>query len=565
VTVNSQVSAGNPVGERARPERWPVRSGTVPPLPEWFSPRPETGFDFVLSPAPGETVVLAPPTPPEAGGWDPLAGLGGTGKTQLGSALARYLWGSGAVDLLAWVPAASRDSLLTGYAQAAAAVGADGADEGPEAAAAAFLDWLANTGRPWLVVLDDVADLADLDELWPRGAAGRVLVTTRLSAAAAAGPGRKILQVGPFSPREALSYLTAGLYPDQRTGAIDLARDLGCLPLALAQAAVVIADARIDCHRYRIHFADRKRQMLATHGDRYAAIVAAAWSISLDRADSTSPGGLARPALALVALLDPSGIPDAVLTSRAGCDYICGRGATGTPADESQVRSVLDRLSRVGLVTIDPDSAPRTVGMHSLVQATVQQVIPPAVLRPAAAAAASALLQAWPHRDREPLVAQALRDCAASLHRAAGSLLWTPVTHPLLLRAGQSLDRAGLSGLAISYWRGMVDIGSRVLGPSHASTLLARDHLAVACEATGLPRDAIVALGHNLAERERALGDDHPETLAARARLASAYHAMGYRTEAVALFERTLADCERYLPAGHKMTQTIRENLEAAR
>jgi hypothetical protein len=565
VTVNSQVSPGNPGGERARPERWPVRSGTVPPLPEYFSPRPETGFDFVLSPAPGATVVLAPPTPPDTAGGDRLAGMGGTGKTQLGAALARFLWGSGAVDLLAWVPAASRDSLLTGYAQAAAAVGADGADEGPEAAAAAFLDWLANTGRPWLVVLDDVADLADLDELWPRGAAGRVLVTTRLSAAAVAGPGRKILQVGPFSPREALSYLTAGLYPDQRTGAIDLARDLGCLPLALAQAAVVIADARIDCHRYRIHFADRKRQMLATHGDRYAAIVAAAWSISLDRADSTSPGGLARPALALVALLDPSGIPDAVLTSRAGCDYICGRGATGTPADESQVRSVLDRLSRVGLVTIDPDSAPRTVGMHSLVQATVQQVIPPAVLRPAAAAAASALLQAWPHRDREPLVAQALRDCAASLHRAAGNLLWTPVTHPLLLRAGQSLDRAGLSGLAISYWRGMVEVGSRVLGPSHASTLLVRDHLAVACEATGLPRDAIVALGHNLAERERALGDDHPETLAARARLASAYHAMGYRTEAVALFERTLADCERYLPAGHKMTQTIRENLEAAR
>ncbi len=542
VTVNSQVSAGNPVGERARPERWPVRSGTVPPLPEYLSPRPETGFDFVLSPAPGATVVLAPPTPPDTAGGDRLAGMGGTGKTQLGAALARFLWGSGAVDLLAWVPAASRDSLLTGYAQAAAAVGADGADEGPEAAAAAFLDWLANTGRPWLVVLDDVADLADLDELWPRGAAGRVLVTTRLSAAVVAGPGRKILQVGPFSPREALSYLTAGLYPDQRTGAIDLARDLGCLP--------------------REHFADRKRHMLATHGDRYAAIVAAAWSISLDRADSTSPGGLARPALALVALLDPSGIPYAVLTSRAACDYISGRGATGTPAGESQVRSVLDRLSRVGLVTIDPDSAPRTVGMHSLVQATVQQVIPPAVLRPTAAAAASALLQAWPHRDREPLVAQALRDCAASLHRAAGSLLWTPVTHPLLLRAGQSLDRAGLSGLAISYWRGMVDIGSRVLGPSHASTLLARDHLAVACEATGLPRDAIVALGHNLAERERALGDDHPETLAARARLASAYHAMGYRSEAVALFERTLADCERCLPAGHKMTQTIRENLD---
>jgi hypothetical protein len=247
--------------------------------------------------------------------------------------------------------------------------------------------------------------------------------------------------------------------------------------------------------------------------------VAATWSISLDRADSTSPAGLARAALALIALLDPSGIPEAVLTSRAACEYICGRGAAGTPADESQVRSVLDRLRCVGLVSIDPGTASRTVGMHSLVQATAQQLIPPAMLRPAAAAAASALLQAWPHRDREPLVAQALRDCTASLHRAAADLLWTPVTHPLLLRAGQSLDRAGLPGLAISYWRGMVGIGTRVLGPGHASTLLARDHLAAACKAAARPQDAIAALENNLAEREQALGHDHPETLAARARV----------------------------------------------
>jgi hypothetical protein len=565
VTVNSQVSDGNPAGERGRPEHWPVRSGTVPPLAESFSPRPETGFDFMLSPAPGKTVVLAPPTTTEAAGGGPLAGMGGTGKTQLGSALARFLWASGAVDLLAWVPASSRDSLVTGYAQAAAAVGAPGADQGQEAAAFAFTDWLAETGRPWLVVLDDVADLADTDELWPRGAAGRVLVTTRLPAAAAAGPGRKIIQVGPFSPREALSYLTAGLYPEQRTGAIDLAGDVGCLPLALAQAAAVIADTGADCQRYRTHFADRTRQLPFTRRDRYAAVVAATWSISLDRADSTSPAGLARAALALIALLDPSGIPEAVLTSRAACEYICGRGAAGTPADESQVRSVLDRLRCVGLVSIDPGTASRTVGMHSLVQATAQQLIPPAMLRPAAAAAASALLQAWPHRDREPLVAQALRDCTASLHRAAADLLWTPVTHPLLLRAGQSLDRAGLPSLAISYWRGMVGIGTRVLGPGHASTLLARDHLAAACKAAARPQDAIAALENNLAEREQALGHDHPETLAARARLASAYHVLGRRTEAVAVFERTLADCERFLPAAHPMTQTVRENLEAAR
>ena len=91
--------------------------------------------------------------------------MGGTGKTQLAAALARSLWGSGGVDLLAWVPAASRDSVITGYAQAQAATGAleggaAGTADTPEADADSFLVWLADTGRPWLVVLDDLADLA---------------------------------------------------------------------------------------------------------------------------------------------------------------------------------------------------------------------------------------------------------------------------------------------------------------------------------------------------------------------------------------------------------------------
>ena len=568
--MNSQVSAGSTAGQRSLPERWPVRSGTVPPLAECFNLRPETGFDFAISPGPGQTAVLAAPAPPQpAGGFPragtiPQAGMGGTGKTQLASALARFLWGAGAVDLLAWVPAASRDSLITGYAQASAAAGLPGAGEAPEAAAASFVDWLADTGRPWLVVLDDLADVADLDELWPRGAAGRTVVTTRLPAAAVRGPGRNILEIGAFSTREALSYLTSSLYPDQRTGAIDLARDLGCLPLGLAQAIAVIADTEIDCDRYRARLADRRRQMSVPRADPYAGIVAATWSISLDRADSTAPAGLARPALALVALLESGGIPAAVLTSRAACDFICGRHAMGTPADESQVAEVLDRMRRVGLVTLDPESAARTVAMHSLVQATARQVIPPAMLEQTVAAAAGALMQAWPHGDREPLVAQALRDCTASLHQAAADLLWTPEAHPVLLRAGQSLDRCRLPSLAISFWRGMVGTGTRILGPSHASTLLARDHLAAACEAAGRPQDAVAALENSLAERDRTLGSDHPETLSARSSLAHAHLAAGRLDDAIVLNESTLADRGRLLGPGHPDTITSRGNLAAA-
>jgi tetratricopeptide (TPR) repeat protein len=561
VTMNRQVRADTP----SRSVSWPVRSGAVPPLAECFISRPETGFDATHGLARGATVVLTQPAGPGEAGRPPLPGPGGTGKTQLAVGLAQTLWRSREVDLLAWVPAASRDAVLTGYARALAVAGAAGVQAGLDTAAASFLGWLAKTSQPWLVVLDDLADPADLDGLWPAGAAGMVLVTTRLPASALGGPGRRILEIGPFSPREALGYLSARLSEDAglRAGALDLATDLGCLPLGLGQAAAVIADSQTNCRSYLAQFAGRARQMPVDGAGRAAATVAATWSLSLDRADSLSPPGMAANALVLVALLDPAGIPGAVLTSPAACAYICGRHATGTPADQGQARIVLDALSRVGLVTIDPDSAPRTVLMHGLVQAMIQRFIPPAMLEQAAWAAANALLQAWPQGEAEPLYEQALRDGAASLHRVAAGPLWIPEAHPVLLRAGQSLDQAGLTGQAIAHWQNMIST-SQVLGQAHASIPVAHDNLAAAYLSTGRTADAIGAYERSLAGQQQALGADHPDTLATRSGLARAYLAAGRESDAIELCEGILAEQEKALGRDHPVTMTTRDDLVAA-
>jgi Tetratricopeptide repeat len=79
--------------------------------------------------------------------------------------------GSPGLDVLAWVAASSRASVLSGFVRAAAATG--GSDAGDaESVAARFIDWLSRTTRPWLVVLDDLRDAADLEGLWPSGPAG---------------------------------------------------------------------------------------------------------------------------------------------------------------------------------------------------------------------------------------------------------------------------------------------------------------------------------------------------------------------------------------------------------
>ncbi|MDX6346700.1 MAG: hypothetical protein QOF84_1490 [Streptomyces sp.] len=84
-------------------------------------------------------------------------------------------------------------------------------------------------------MLDDVTDPADLHGLWPAASPyGRTLVTTRRRDAALTGDGRRMIEVGLFTPGEATAYLTAALAARDRTEPDDqlaaLALKLGYLP-----------------------------------------------------------------------------------------------------------------------------------------------------------------------------------------------------------------------------------------------------------------------------------------------------------------------------------------------
>jgi quinol monooxygenase YgiN len=240
-------------------------------------------------------------------------------------------------------------------------------------------------------------------------------------------------------------------------------------------------------------------------GGGCAAVAAVTCSLALDRADTLQPAALSRPVLAMTALLGPAGVPAAVLTSDAACDYIGSYGARRAPAAKSEVWPVLSDLARLGLVTIDPVSTVRTVYMHAVVQACIQQVLPEAVRGQAACAAADALLQAWPARGPALLLDQALRDCAVGLGQAAGDVLWAARAHPLLVRAGESLNAARLGGPAIEYWRAMIETGRRVLGPAHAQAHEFVQRLAQAAAAAGRADLVLETHGQALAGRRSAL------------------------------------------------------------
>ena len=234
----------------------PVLSGQIPPVAASHVARQETGLS--LASLATETTTLLVPASDTARG---LGGLGGTGKTSLAAALAYECRDTEAAHLVVWVTATGRDAVITGYAQALRDLG-EGPYQGesPEHAAYRFLDWLKRPGLPWLVVLDEVADPAAVDGLWPAGPSGRVLVTTAYPNASSAVQNPIAAEVGVFSPREALTYLFASARLDvgQRAGALDLATELGFSPVALRHAAAFLTATELDCRQYHTHFTERR-------------------------------------------------------------------------------------------------------------------------------------------------------------------------------------------------------------------------------------------------------------------------------------------------------------------
>ena len=264
---------------------------------------------------------------------------GGTGKTQLAVYLAQAWRQRNQAGLLVWLTAAGRDSVLSGYVRSAAGRTETAGPDDAETAAARFLSWLAETTQPW-----------------PNGPAGRVLITAAQDTVVPRARDPQVFPVGAFSSHEALTYLMARLSTDtdQRLGGVDLAADLGCDPLALAQASAAISSSAITCRDYRDLFLRRREQIAEAVGAQPAA-KAVTWTLSVDRAEQMSPGGLAQWCLALAVLLGCHGIPEAVFATRPAVEFITAPG--GGPADPQAARSALLSLHSTGLLDIDPGGA----------------------------------------------------------------------------------------------------------------------------------------------------------------------------------------------------------------
>ena len=541
-----------------------IRVGTVPQPADCFQDRAVAARLWETAEQDG-TIVLT----------QVLAGTGGVGKTQLAAAYARHVWRQG-VGVLVWVNAATRDGVISAYADTAVRLGLPLADrDDPERSARGFVTWAETTDRWWLVVLDDVHSSGDLAGMWPptvtSAAGGQVVVTTRLREAALAGTGRRMLEVGIFTAEEARSFLHAKLGDRAAgTGQADaLAEALGHLPLALAQAAAYISNEDIGIEEYlrRLNSSVLARVVPAPGSlpDNHERIVAATWEMSIGQADLTEPVALARPVLCLASMLDPAGIPAAVLSSPPALEYLTGFLPTSQDAAEVGPEAVdvaLRVLHRYSLINHDRTAVYREVCVHQLVQRSTRETLPAPRLDTLAWAAADALIAVWPPVERDEL-GQVLRASVTALTKAAGTGLWNQDTggHEVLFRAASSLGRTGQVTAAVTAYADLAATAGHHLGPDHPHTFSGRGNLANWKGEAGDAAGAVAAYEDLLADRLRVQGADHPETLITRNNLANWRGEAGDAAGAVAAYEDLLADRLRVQGADHPGTLITRNNL----
>jgi len=525
---------------RRRPEAAPA-AGERPPEPRvGIVPDPVLHFAGREE----ELAWLARELP--ARGRVAVHGLGGVGKTQLA---VRYVHchRDDYPDGVFWLRADQEHSFVGDLAGLAWRLGLEERDEpAQELRIEAVLRWLRANGR-WLLVLDNLEpEVGEAVRRWlPPGLPGHLLVTSRTPMWSAR------LVVEPLDVEVATRFLLQRTGQDDAGAARDVAETLGCLPLALEQAAAYVTASGRDLASYAGLLRGRLVDLLREgRAEDYPEPVAGAWQLSLERVEAERPA--AADLLRLCAFLAPDDIPAGVLA--AGAHELPG-GLPGALGDDIELDRTIATLLRYSLVGRRSDE----LRVHRLVQVVVRESIA-AGQREAWLAAAIRLLRAtfppeaeehpeqWPLCDRllahvwvvarlagdGPVEARALgwvvnraamylwaRGAARQARPVAESALRIrrrelgpddPDTAASLNDLGIVLAEQEDLGAARSLYERALAIRERVLGPDQVDTAESHFNVGVALLGLGELAGARTHIERTLAIRRRTLGPDHPQT-----------------------------------------------------
>ncbi len=351
-----------------------------------------------------------------------IAALGGMGKTTLAREYAEKFWRCYAQIL--WVDARNPGGLEAEYADLFATLNPESADLKQGERAQRLLRQLAGREER-LLVIDNAEDEGSIQRWLPKSGGCRTIVTSRFTDWSTAIGVTRIEALQPEAARQLLLDRTGVAAPsaDELAACNTLAEQLGCLPLALEQAAAYMRKQRMGFSQYLKRYNDESAGLLrkgVLGATEYPDAVMTTWAATISRLPAPS-----RALLRLAAFMAASSIPLEFFVRGAGIlrnaiRVLSEQELTGQPQetlpedDEELVREALGALADYSMVTMEENS----FRVHGLVQ-TVERVDLPLERHALWSFATTTFVRTCPDDPTDPIVWPLVRQISAHLDVAA--------------------------------------------------------------------------------------------------------------------------------------------------
>lgn len=480
-----------------------------------------------------------------------ISGLGGVGKTQLALEYAyRHV---NEYEGVWWLRAETPATLAEDYAGLAPCLGITVVADQDAVLREVQTKLMRRNGI--LLIFDNATGADTLTPYLPVGPGNRVLVTTREQY----WPGAKTEEVPALEIEQAVKFLLDRSGQTDQAAAVNVANRLGCLPLALEQAAAYVTRCRKSLADYAALVEARGLEVLEKgRAYQYEQTVGTTWELAFEKLKAESQGAV--DLLYLCAFLAPEAIH---LEELAGAKDQVPEALGAVLANEVALDQAKADLLGYSLIHSD--------GQNILIHRLVSEVIRRRLARDERERWLRAALRVvnamFPH-DADDV--RSWPRCSIWLAHALTVVEWDEaeaadanVCSNILNNVGGYLGAQASYGKAEPLFRRALAIEERSFGPDDPSVAIRLSNLAGVLHDMNRVAEAEPLIRRALAIDEQSFGPNHPNVATRLSNLAGLLQDMNRMAEAEPLFRRALAIGERTFGPNHPIVAIRLNNLAA--